>query len=46
MLEKPAVLKVTVDGVVDPKELQDVLLYRFTQGDTSPGVSGARIDVL
>ena len=45
MLEKTALLEVTADGIVDPTELQDLLLYRFTQGDTSLGVSGARINV-
>ena len=45
MLEKSALLDVTADGFIDPTELQDLLLNRFSEGDTSLGVSGARINI-
>ena len=45
MLEKSALLDVTADGFIDPTELQDLLLNRFSEGDTSLGLSGARINI-
>jgi hypothetical protein len=45
MLEQAAVTRVTADGIVDPLELRSLVTMRLDEGDTSQGISGARLNI-